>query len=172
MKLHKPCCSCTLSPHGGTNTKFRDRVSTRDYCASRYRDVIHFASGQPGIRGDCTVHMCCNQMLPPPVPISVWIKTEGILHLTISFHVHGTGVPVESCEEAFAPDKHKVEGFTSSKHRLSQSSIFTRFTESAINNSRLYRLVCWMLSGCRRQVEEGLDAVGSSDCFPPFWRFH
>lgn len=29
-----------------------------------------------------------------------------------------------------------------------------------------------MLSGCRRQVEEGLDAVRSSDCFPPFLRFH
>lgn len=121
------CCRCTLSPHGGTNTKFHDGVSTRDYCASRYRDVIHFASGRPGIRGDCAVHMCCNQMLPPPVPISVWIKTEGILHLTTSLHVHGTGVPVESCAEAFAPDKHKVGGFTSCKHRLSRSSIFTRF---------------------------------------------
>lgn len=126
VKLHKSCCRCTLSPHGGANTKFHDGVSTRDYCASRYRDVIRFASGQPGIRGDCTVHMCCNQMLRPPV--SVWIKTEGILHLTISFHAHGTGVPVQSCEEAFAPHKHKVELQTSTEpeqhfHTFSQKKL-------------------------------------------------
>lgn len=85
--------------------------------------ILHLAD----LASEATALSTCPQMLPPPVPISVWIKTEGILHLTTSLHVHGTGVPVESCAEAFAPDKHKVGGFTSCKHRLSRSSIFTRF---------------------------------------------
>lgn len=69
----------------------------------------------------------------------------------------------ENAVKRFLLKKKQLEGFGS---RLRQS-VFTRFTEAAINNSRRYRLVCRMLRGCRLRRRWMLRApVIYSSLFP------